>query len=1794
MAEDSRDPFRVFGGIKAWLRNEIASLVGCDASSIDDRKPLAQYGLTSLQGTSLMARLSEALGRQLPATDLWAFPTVHALASHVLAGPGDPADAGFGAGHGSPGTRTEPVAVIGLACRFPGGSDADSFWRLLETGTDAVRAVPADRWDADPLVSPQPSAPCKMITSQGGFLSDPIDTFDPLFFGISPREAREMDPQQRLFLEVAWEALEDAGLSAERLAGSDTGVFAGVLSHDYADVSILKGQPESLSPHSATGRALNLVANRLSYVLGLNGPSMAVDSACSSSLLAVHLACQSLLTGESSIAIAGGVSLILSAEMMVALTKFGGLSPDGRCKAFDAAADGFGRGEGCGVVVLKPLSRALADGDDIWCVIRGSATNNDGLSNGLTAPSPTAQARMLQAAYRRAGVAPHDVHYVETHGTGTSLGDPIEAQALGAVLGTGRLADEPLLIGSVKTNVAHLEAAAGIAGFIKTAMMLRKGVVPPSLHFRSPNPHIAFEDLNLRVATDLEPWPADRPLLAGVSAFGWGGTNVHAVLEGWREPAGLTPAARMPAAPGPEGTRRPRIAFVCSPYGQQWVGMGRLMYRTEPVFRSVLERCDAELVKHTGWSLLEELFRDEGTRFDEAAVVQPIMFAVQLGIAAWLEACGIQPDVVTGHSIGEFAAFVIGGILGLPDAVRLVHHYSVQTHRAAGQGGGMALVALPADELGGYLSDGDGALHVTAKNGPRATVISGAKPELAALVARLKADGVQAGLVRVDIAGHSPAIDPITDDLVRVCQGVAARPGRIPVVSTVTGRPLDWREVGPEYVARNARQPVQFADAITSLLGDGCQILIEIGANPVLGDALQQNVDASGTGATVLATMRPGKDDRLGLLDTLAVCARLGVDVRLPDPVASQRDELFTLSAKTPRALRELAGRVADTIDEAAGPVALPDVVAAGIQRSTHPYKLAAVTDSPGALAAALHAYAHGDSSAEVLDSSRAAGTRPKVAFIFPGQGSQWIGMGRELLRAEPVFQATIRTCDEVARSFVDWSITEELQAGERDSHLDRIDVVQPVLFAIEVGLAALWRSWGIEPDAVVGHSMGETAAAHVAGLLGLDDALRIICLRSRLMRRLSGAGAMLAVELTLDEAQDAISGHEDTVSIAVNNSPRSTVLSGDRDVLATIEADLSGRDVFCRWVKVDVASHSPQMDVLRPELLTALHGLAPRPGTVPMYSTVTGEVVDHAELAEPYWVENLRRPVLFADQIARLVQEGFTAFIEMSPHPILLPAIDQVAAGHQGAELATLASLRKDEPVRTTLLRSVGALYVWGGPVVLERVVTPGRRRLKLPSYPWQRERFPLDLRPTNDGLGGARPAAEAGAPLLGERFDSPVEPGTHYWQADYHAGTVAVGDHRIGGSSILPAAAYIELALSAASEVLTGGGHTLFQSVFLQPLAVPEHGFRRVQTMVQTTDEDTARLRVFAHGDAGPVCTAEATLVREETTPPEPLDLADLRRRMTEELAGPAFYRLLASRGLVYGPAYQGVAHVARVGDEALARIEVPDAVLGNLPGYLVHPSLLDAAFQASLVPLLGPDWGAHHREAYLNGGIGRVRLHGRHGPVSWAHAACRETADPRVREADVRVVGPDGTLLVEVTGLRLVRVDDLPQDAAPTPDRTGVVDAAVAGTAPIRDAITELASGEERRAALEKALQEQIAKVVRLPAHRIPLDRPLRGLGIDSLMSVELRNRLEKAFGIPLSATLIWNHPTIHDIAPFLAEKAGIPLEGGSGPAHHDGPVGRSSRGRAPDTPPAEASVEELLAGELAEIDRKLEAF
>lgn len=504
--------------IQAWLVARLSELLGIQPREIDVREPFASYGLGSTEMVGLSGELAEWLGRQLSPALPYEYSTIETLARH-LAQTARPTESAVEREREA---ASEPIAIIGIGCRFPQAKDPRAFWQLLRDGVDAIAEVPADRFKLDSFYDPDPAAPGKINTRWGGFLEE-IDRFDPHFFGIAPREAARMDPQQRLLLELAWEALQDAGQVAERLVGTQAGVFIGISNNDYGRVQFR--DPKRIDAYAGTGNALSIAANRISYLFDFRGPSIAIDTACSSSLVAVHLACRSLWNGESNLALAGGVNLILSPAITINFTKAGVMAPDGRCKTFDARANGYVRSEGAGLVVLKPLSKALADADPIYAVVRGSAVNQDGRSNGLMAPNPLAQEAVLREAYRRAGVSPGAVQYLEAHGTGTLLGDPIEVKALGAVLGIDRPAERPCALGAVKTNIGHLEAAAGIAGLIKVALALEHRQLPPTVHFVEPNPHIPFDRLPLRVQTALAPWPVESgPALAGVSSFGFGGT----------------------------------------------------------------------------------------------------------------------------------------------------------------------------------------------------------------------------------------------------------------------------------------------------------------------------------------------------------------------------------------------------------------------------------------------------------------------------------------------------------------------------------------------------------------------------------------------------------------------------------------------------------------------------------------------------------------------------------------------------------------------------------------------------------------------------------------------------------------------------------------------------------------------------------------------------------------------------------------------------------------------------------------------------------------------------------------------------------------------------------------------------------------------------------------------------------------------------------------------------------------------------------------------------------------------
>jgi acyl transferase domain-containing protein/NAD(P)-dependent dehydrogenase (short-subunit alcohol dehydrogenase family) len=909
----------------------------------------------------------------------------------------------------------EPVAIVGIGCRFPAAGDLRALWSLLTNGVDAIGEVPKDRFPLESIYDPTPATPGRISTRWGGFLNN-LDGFDAQFFGMAPREAVHLDPQQRVLLEVAWEALEDAGIPPSTLAGSRTAVFVGLWVSDFE--MRLSRSPRSVDVYTSTGSGRHSASGRLSFAFGLEGPSLTLDTACSSGLTAIHLACQSLRTGESSLALAGGANVILEPFITMAYSQAKMMSPDGRCKFGDANANGYVRSEGAGIVVLKPLSRALVDGDPIHAVILGSSVNNNGRSSGfLPRPAQHGHEEMLRQAYERAGVHPSEVQYIEAHGTGTIAGDPVELQALGSVLGKGRPADKPCLIGSIKTNIGHTEAAAGLAGIAKVALSLEHGLIPGNLHFREPSPRIPWSELPIRIPTTTEPWPECPKRIAGVSSFGISGTNAHVVLE-------AAPSRKQAV---PQSSRNGQAQLLA------------LSARSQESLQSL---------------------------------------------------------------IGSYRALVAGR-----DTLS------------------------PLSELCGWA------------------------------------------------AGHRDH-----------------HPHRAAIVAS------DY-----EAMARN---------------------------------------------------------------------------------------------------------------------------LAAAEERETHPL---------------------------VALSRRPTYGAPAAAFVFPGQGGQWLGMGRELMAEDPEFRAALEECDAAIRSHVGWSVIEELQSNAERSRFDQIDVIQPTIFAIQVALAALWKSWGIRPAAVVGHSMGEVAAAVVADVLTVGDAARVVCARSGLMRRLSGKGAMGVVGMSFDETSVALRGYEGILSVAASNSASSTVVSGDRAALDELFASLQSREVFCRHVKVDVASHSPQMDAIARELVAALHGIVPRRATVPMYSTVLDRIIEGTECGPDYWMSNLREPVRFSSCVQQLLRDGITALLEISPHPVLESALTEAARDRE-SDVTIAVSTRRDENEREAMLAALGSLYVAGCSPEWPRVC-PAGAPVALPLYPWHRERFWLDVE--RDGSPDI-------TPLAATRIESSLHPGTFIWPTE------------------------------------------------------------------------------------------------------------------------------------------------------------------------------------------------------------------------------------------------------------------------------------------------------------------------------------------------------------------------------------------------------------------------------------------
>ena len=1163
--------------LRNWLIDYLVTTIGCSPEEIHLDAPLNELGVGSRDAVVLAGELSELLGRTVSPVDFWQNPTITSLA-HGLLNPDaePPAHKAL-----SEGSLHEPIAVIGVGCRLPGEiHGSDNFWQFLADGRSAIGEVPGERWQQFDDGTPETRAVLDRVTRWGSFLAD-VAAFDAEYFDISPGEADRIDPQQRLLLEVAVEALDNAGVPAETLARTQTGVFVGACVSEYGFLA--SADLPRIDAWTGTGGALSIIANRLSYFLDARGPSVTVDTACSSSLVAIHLACRSLRLGESDLALAAGVNLVLAPTITRSFDTAEAMSRSGACRAFDAGADGFVRGEGCGMVVLKRLSEAIRDGDPILAVVRGSAINSDGRSNGLMAPNPAAQTAVLRAACADAAVEPHEVDYVEAHGTGTLLGDPIEARGLGSVYGRGRAPDAPLLIGSVKTNVGHLEAAAGVVGFIKATLAVQRGRIPANLHFATPNPHIPFDELRLKVVDEPTTWPSTgRPRLAGVSSFGFGGTNAHLILEQPPAPA-TTP---LPVPPAPVTT------LVVSGKNPQRVA---------------------------GWA---------GT------------------LADWMDGPGA--------------------------VVPLAHIAHTVNHHRNRQGAFATVAARTRDEA---------------------------------------------------VAGLRALADGRT------------YPGVVP----------------PHHGA----------------------------------------------------------------------C-------------------------------------------------------------------------SPGAV------------------------------FVYSGQGSHYAGMGRQLLADEPAFAQAV---DELEPDFVEhagFSLRQVLAEGAEVVGIDRI---QPVLVGVQLALTALWRSYGVQPEAVIGHSMGEVTAAVVAGALTPAEGLRVIATRSRLMARLSGQGAMVLVELGPQAAEDLVAG-DDELTVAVYASPRQSVIAGPPGKVARIVADLQAAGRLARPVDVDVASHHPIIESVLPELRAELADLMPGFPTIPVITTTAGRG-DAPTFDADYWCDNLRNPVLFTQAVAEAATRH-AIFIEASPHPLLTYAIDDTLADRHHHSIGTL---QRDADDTVTFHTNLNAAHTKHPP----QTVHLPEPHPKLPSTPWQHSDHWFTVAPRRSVSGGA---PQPGT-LLGERI-TVVTPHAHLWQSRVAPETRPYpGRHRLDGVEVAPASLLCHTVLVAAAE---GGATGVRDVAFLQPLVMDAP--RAIQvvadgdsiTVASGADADTQRwVRHVTAAAAATVPTPQPERLPTDSVASQDFSIADF----------------LAERG-VEGPPFEWtVQRVTTTPDGTAVEVSVAEPSTVVLLDAALHVGSLRGADSGQLVP-------------------------------------------------------------------------------------------------------------------------------------------------------------------------------------------------------------------------------------------------
>ena len=1276
--------------LERWLMEEVSRQSGRAVSDLSAGTAFADLRLTPEGALSLVRSIELYASRMLPGDILNDFATIGALAAQLDTSVGNAQAAGASSSFAlssAASAVTEPIAIVGAGCRYPGASSLPELWTLLCEGRESVTEVPLERWDVDEFYDPNVMTPGKMSTRRGGFLEG-IEQMDRNFFELSVRETVRMDPQHRLMLETAWEALEDAGLLPAKLSGTSVGVFVGISGSDYAQRQF--ADPALADAYAGQGSALTVAASRISHYFNFLGPAVAVDTACSSSLTAIHLACSSIHSGECSLALAGGVNILLSPTSTMCLSKAGMMAPDGRCKAFDARANGYVRSEGAGVVVLKRLSQAIADGDPIHAVIRGTASNQDGRSSGLMAPNGEAQEAVILAACRNAGIAPGDLDYVEAHGTGTPVGDPIELKALGKVLSMGREQGRICAVGSIKTNIGHTESAAGVAGLIKAALILRHRLVPASLHFEQPNPMIPFASIPVRIATELAELPKrDRPSLAGVNGFGVGGTNVHIVVE--------------------EATR------AVSP---------EQVLPTRPYLLPLSAR--------SAWSL--------------------------------------------GTSAGAFAK-------------------QLRESAAAEAATGSALAG-----------------------------------------------------------NHSSGLEDL-------CFTAATRRGHLEHRLAVTGR--------------NAIE---------------------------LAEALEQYADT--------------------------------------------------------------------------GP--------------------------------------HGAAAAHVLP-SRSAGA-PKLSFIFSGQGSQWFGMGRSLLAREPVFRHVIEACDTQLLVLTGWSLIDLLTNDEQRGRLDETQFAQPALFAMQIGLAALLRSWGIVPDSVAGHSIGEVAAAYVSGALDLASALKLVAHRGRIMQAATGLGRMVNVEMAQREIEPMLNGWSDRISIAAVNSPQSVVLSGEPGAMSALLEQLERRSVHHVPLPVNYAFHSPQMDPFQQELQAAVPELHARAASIPMFSTVTAARCAGEDLGTAYWSANLRLPVLLAPTIEAMAADGTEIFLEIGPHAVLSGSIARtLKAGKRSA--AVVSSMRRAQDEQQSLLLAAGTLHTLGRPIDWRQLYPSGRVTQSLPAYRWDRQRYWLEMPKPSQRLRDAYALLGLRMPMAQPTWQRKLDAQNHPF----------LGEMQRNRRPLVPPGTFVEVALAAASELYAPAGFELTGITYLEAFELHSaaQSFAVQAAASGEAGEGVSTITVFTASESGdpgslwqPRLRARASAYAgagSSSAPHSPLALAALEALCPLEIQSADFYHALDASGLHHGPALRCEETLRQGSGHALIQLRTDHAEAGR---FLLHPCVLEAAALSARM--------AHGVAGLVLDPteIQRVRLLRDGAKAAFLYARLREFAErgETIPRCDVFVAEEDGSILATLEGMRL----------------------------------------------------------------------------------------------------------------------------------------------------------------------------